>query len=61
MYLAEFRLLIALWRDRRDRGTDQKDVKNEGRSDYVHENKGDDDIMSSEKRGFLHENARIAR
>jgi len=39
----------------------QKDVKNEDRSDYVYENKGEDDIMSGEKHGFLQENATIAR
>jgi hypothetical protein len=30
-----------------------RDVKNEDRSDYVYENNGDDDKMSSEKHGFL--------
>jgi len=39
----------------------QKDVKNEGRSDYVYENKGEHDKLSSEKQGFLQENATIAR
>jgi hypothetical protein len=29
-----------------------RDVKNEDRSGYVHENTGDDDKMSSEKHGF---------
>jgi hypothetical protein len=37
-----------------------RDVKNEGRSGYVHENTGNDDKMSSAKHGFLHENAPIA-
>ena len=39
----------------------EKDVKNEGRSDYVHENTGDCDKMSSDEPGFLHENAAIDR
>jgi hypothetical protein len=39
----------------------QKDVKNEDRSDYVYENKGERDKLSSEKQGFLQENATIAR
>jgi hypothetical protein len=38
-----------------------KDVKNEDRSDYVHENTGDADTMSSDEHGFLHGNAPIAR
>jgi hypothetical protein len=38
----------------------QKDVKNEGRSDYVYENKGERDKLSSEKQGFLQENVTIA-
>ena len=42
-------------------GWDLRDVKNEDRSDYVYENKGEDDIMSREKHGFLQENATIAR
>ena len=36
-----------------------KDVKNEGRSDYVHENTGNMDKMSCDETGFLHENAPI--
>ena len=36
-----------------------KDVKNEGRSDYVHENTGNLDKMSCDATGFLHENAPI--
>ena len=36
-----------------------RDVKNEDRSDYVYENKGDGDKMSSEKHGILQENATI--
>jgi hypothetical protein len=39
----------------------QKDVKNEDRSDYVYENTDEHDIMSSEKHGFLQENATIMR
>ena len=39
----------------------QKDVKNEDRSDYVYENKGEHDKLSSEKEGFLQENTTIAR
>ena len=30
----------------------RRDVKNEDRTGYVHENKGDNDKMSSEKHGF---------
>ncbi|MGD1105350.1 MAG: hypothetical protein ABSA59_25165 [Terriglobia bacterium] len=37
-----------------------RDVKNEDRPGYVYENTGDGDKMSSEKHGFLHENAPIA-
>ncbi|MGD1100444.1 MAG: hypothetical protein ABSA59_00125, partial [Terriglobia bacterium] len=36
-----------------------RDVKNEDRPGYAYENKGDDDKMSGEKHGFLHENAAI--
>jgi len=35
----------------------QRDVKNEDRTDYVHENTGGGDKMSSENAGVLHENA----
>ena len=38
-----------------------KDVKNEDRPGYVHENTGNDDKMSCYKCGFLHENAPIGR
>ena len=38
-----------------------RDVKNEGRTGYMHENTGDDDKMSSEKHGFYTKNAPIAR
>jgi len=38
-----------------------RDVKNEGRSGYVYENTGNVDKLSTQKTGFLHENARIAR
>jgi len=38
-----------------------RDVKNEDRSGYVYENKGESDIMSCEKQGILQENATIAR
>jgi hypothetical protein len=38
-----------------------RDVKNEGRPDYVHENKWNDDKMSGYRDGFLQENAEIAR
>jgi hypothetical protein len=34
-----------------------RDVKNEGRTDYVYENTENDDKMSCEKSGFLWENA----
>jgi hypothetical protein len=37
-----------------------RDVKNGDRSDYVYENKGDGDKMSSQKDEFLQENAPIA-
>jgi hypothetical protein len=38
-----------------------RDVKNEDRTDYVHENTGNGDKMSRENHAFLHENASIAR
>ena len=38
-----------------------KDVKNEGTSGDVYENKGDDDIMSCNRAAFLAENSQIAR
>jgi hypothetical protein len=41
------------------RGSDVRDVKNEGRSDYVYENTDDGDKMVSEKQGILQENAPI--
>ena len=34
-----------------------RDVKNEGRTDYVHENKENNDKMSCLEFGFLRENA----
>jgi hypothetical protein len=40
-------------------GLSLRDVKNEDRPGYVHENKGDDDKMSSEKHGIYQENAPI--
>jgi len=40
-------------------GVTHKDVKNEGTSGDVHENTGDDDNVSSDKHGFIHENAPI--
>ena len=39
----------------------RRDVKNEDRTDYVHENTGDGDKMFSEEHSFLHGNAAIAR
>ena len=36
-----------------------KDVKNEGRSDYVYENTGNMDKMSCDETGFLQENAPV--
>ncbi len=45
----------------RNGGLTLRDVKNEDRPGYVHEKKGDDDKMSSEKQGFLQENAAIER
>jgi hypothetical protein len=39
----------------------RKDVKNEGRPDYVHENKGEDDKMSVNCAEFLAENTQIER
>jgi hypothetical protein len=38
-----------------------RDVKNEGTSGDVYENKGAGDIMSGNQDGFLAENAEIAR
>jgi hypothetical protein len=38
-----------------------RDVKNEGRTDYVYENTGNVDKMSCERSGFLRENAPIER
>jgi hypothetical protein len=40
-------------------GLSLRDVKNEDRPGYVHENKGDDDKMSSEKHTIYQENAPI--
>jgi hypothetical protein len=40
-------------------GLSLRDVKNEDRSGHVHENKGDDDKMSSEKHAIYQENAPI--
>jgi hypothetical protein len=39
----------------------QKDVKNEGTSGDVYENKGDGDKMDDNRDGFLSDNAQIAR
>jgi hypothetical protein len=39
----------------------QRDVKNEGRSGYVYENKGECDKMDDNGADFLAENAQIAR
>jgi hypothetical protein len=38
-----------------------RDVKNEGRADYVYENTGEHDKMSCENTGYLQENAPIER
>jgi hypothetical protein len=38
-----------------------RDVKNEGRTDYVYENTGNDDKMSCEQSGFFQENAPMER
>jgi hypothetical protein len=38
-----------------------KDVKNEDRPDYVHENKGEGDKMDDNRDGLLSENARVPR
>jgi hypothetical protein len=38
-----------------------RDVRNEDRPVYVHENKGKSDKMSSEIHGFLDENAPLAQ
>ncbi len=38
-----------------------RDVKNEDRSGYVHENTGDDDKMTDDLSGFLVENVRFSR
>jgi hypothetical protein len=40
-------------------GIPLRDVKNEGRSDYVYENKGDADRMSAKKHALLHKSAPI--
>ena len=40
-------------------GLNHRDVKNEDRSGHVHENKGDDDKMSSEKHAIYQEKAPI--
>jgi hypothetical protein len=45
----------------RNGGLTLKDVKNEDRTGYVHENTAESDKMSSENHAFLHENAPIAR
>jgi len=47
--------------NQRQEGAGFRDVKNEGRSDYVYENTDGDDIMSSEKHGFLQGNTTNAR
>ena len=39
----------------------QKDVKNEGTSGDVYENKGEGDKMDDNRDGFLSDNAQIAR
>jgi hypothetical protein len=41
----------------RNRALTHKDVKNEGTSGDVYENTGEEDKMSSDKHGFLQENA----
>jgi hypothetical protein len=38
-----------------------KDVKNEDRPDYVHENKGEGDKMDDNRVGYLSDNAGVAR
>ncbi len=55
-----WRLTNVLFKVRNGALAHKKDVKNEDRTDYVHENKGDDDTMSGEEDGFLHENAATA-
>ena len=45
----------------RNGGLSQRDVKNEGTSGDVYENKGTRDIMSGNRDGFLAENAEIVR
>jgi hypothetical protein len=40
---------------------EKKDVKNEGRTDYVHENTGADDKMYSDHQALLDENAPLMR
>ncbi|MGA3327797.1 MAG: hypothetical protein ABSF45_25335, partial [Terriglobia bacterium] len=44
----------------RNGGLALRDVRNEGTTGDVHESKGDDDEMSSEKQGLLQENAPTA-
>jgi hypothetical protein len=38
-----------------------KDVKNEDRPDYVHENKGEGDKMDDNRVGYLSDNAGVVR
>ncbi len=45
----------------RNRALTHKDVKNEDRPDYVHENKGEGDKMDDNLVGYLSDNAGVAR
>ena len=55
-----WRLMNMLFRVRNGELT-RREIKNEDRTGYIHENKGDGDKMSSENQGFLQENAAIER
>ncbi|HXW16031.1 MAG TPA: hypothetical protein VEN79_16105 [Terriglobia bacterium] len=62
LYIADYKVITEQERARRQK----KDVKNEGRSDYVYENKDTGDNLSGTKDGIstllnaiLHRNTRI--
>jgi hypothetical protein len=65
MQRLEYSSLRQLWRltliKVRNGALTHKDVKNEGTSGDVYENKGVDDIMSGNRADFLAENSQIAR
>jgi hypothetical protein len=65
--IVDLRRATPLWRlsntliNVRNGALSRKDVKNEDRSDYVHENKGKATKCTPLKSGFLHKNAPIER